>query len=109
MHDNTYDFYKVDLPFTDDEKRRIHEVAHLIGLMRGKMVLPVLEEKSIKWSDNLCKHASKDGNDVLARCRLRDNVIAYRMTVCLMLFKVAERLINEHGYEGGGEGSGGKS
>ena len=100
MHDNTYDFYKVDLPFTDDEKRRIHEVAHLIGLMRGTMVLPLLEEKSIKWSDNLCKHASKDGNDVLARCRLRDNVIAYRMTVCLMLFKVAERLINEHGYEG---------
>ena len=48
----------------------------------------------------ICTLAAKDGNDVLARCRMRDHVTAYRMTVCLMLCKVAERLIKEHGYEG---------
>ena len=100
MHDNTYDLYSNDPPFSDEEKRKIHEVAHLIGLMKGTMVLPKLEARSIKWSNSICMHASKDGNDVLARCRLRDHIIAYRMTVCLMLFKVAERLIKEHGYEG---------
>ncbi|MGM9698015.1 MAG: DUF3987 domain-containing protein [Prevotella sp.] len=100
MHDNTYDLYTVDKPFTEEEKRRIHEAVHLIGLMKGTMVLPKLEAKSIKWADSICLLAAKDGNDVLARCRLRDHVTAYRMTACLMLFKVAERLIKEHGYEG---------
>ena len=100
MHDNTYDMYTNDRPFSDEEKRKIHEVAHLIGLMKGTMVLPMLEARSIKWANSICMEASKDGNDVLARCRLRDHVTAYRMTVCLMLYKVAERLIKEHGYEG---------
>ena len=100
MHDNTYDLYSNDPPFSDEEKRKMHEVAHLIGLMKGTMVLPMLEARSIKWANSICMEASKDGNDVLARCRLRDHIIAYRMTVCLMLFKVAERLIKEHGYEG---------
>ena len=27
MHDNTYDMFDMDSPFTDDEKRKIHEVA----------------------------------------------------------------------------------
>lgn len=100
MHDNTYDMFSNDRPFTDEEKRKIHEAAHLISLMKGTMVLPLLEKKSIKWADNICLQAAKDGNDVLARCRLRDHVTAYRMTVCLMLFLVAERLMKEHGYEG---------
>ena len=100
MHDNTYDLYTMDKPFSEEEKRKIHEVSHLIALMKGTMVLPKLEARSIKWADNICLLAAKDGNDVLARCRLRDHVTAYRMTVCLMLFKVAERLIKEHGYEG---------
>ena len=100
MHDNTYDLFCSDRPFTDDEKRRIHEVAHLLGLMKGTMVVPKLEARSIKWANNVCMTAAKDGNDVMARCRLRDHISAYRMTVCLMLFKVAERLIKEHGYEG---------
>lgn len=100
MHDNTYDLFSCDRPFTDDEKRRIHDVAHLLGLMKGTMVVPRLEARSIKWANNVCMTAAKDGNDVMARCRLRDHVTAYRMTVCLMLFKVAERLIKEQGYEG---------
>ncbi|MGM9697818.1 MAG: DUF3987 domain-containing protein [Prevotella sp.] len=100
MHDNTYDMYSDDKPFTEAEKQKIHEVAHLLGLMKGTMVLPKLEARSIKWANNVCLLAAKDGNDVLARCRLRDHITAYRMTVCLMLFKVAERLIKEHGYEG---------
>ncbi|MDY3847892.1 MAG: DUF3987 domain-containing protein [Prevotella sp.] len=100
MHDNTYDAFSSDRPFTEDEKRRIHEVAHLLGLMKGTMVLPKLEARSIKWADSVCISAAKDGNDVMARCRLRDHVTAYRMTVCLMLFKVAEKLIKEHGFEG---------
>ena len=100
MHDNTYDMYTDDRPFSDEEKEKIHEVAHLIGMMKGTMVLPLLEARSIKWANNICLQAAKDGNDVLARCRLRDHVTAYRMTVCLMLFKVAERLIKENGYEG---------
>ena len=100
MHDNTYDLFKTDRPFTDDEKRSIRQVARLLGLMKGTMVLPKLEARSIKWANNVCMTAAKDGDDVLARFRLRTHISAYRMTVCLMLFKVAERLIKEHGYEG---------
>lgn len=100
MHDNTYDMFDMDSPFTEQEKDKIHQVAHLLGLMQGTIVLPRLEARSIKWANNICTLAAKDGNDVLARCRMRDHVTAYRMTVCLMLCKVAERLIKEHGYEG---------
>ena len=100
MHDNTYDMFDMDSPFTDDEKRKIHEVAHLLGLMQGTVNLPRLEARSIKWANSICTLAAKDGNDVLARCRMRDHVTAYRMTVCLMLCKVAEKLIKEHGFEG---------
>lgn len=100
MHDNTYDMFDIDSPFTEQEKDKIHQVAHLLGLMQGTIVLPRLEARSIKWANNICTLAAKDGNDVLARCRMRDHVTAYRMTVCLMLCKVAERLIKEHGYEG---------
>ena len=100
MHDNTYDMFDMDSPFTEQEKDKIHQVAHLLGLMQGTINLPRLEARSIKWANNICTLAAKDGNDVLARCRMRDHVTAYRMTVCLMLCKVAERLIKEHGYEG---------
>ena len=100
MHDNTYDMFDMDSPFTDDEKRKIHEVAHLLGLMQGTVNLPRLETRSIKWANNICTLASKDGNDVLARCRMRDHVTAYRMTVCLMLCKVADKLIQEYGFKG---------
>lgn len=100
MHDNTYDMFDMDSPFTEQEKDKIHQVAHLLGLMQGTIILPRLEARSIKWANNICTLAAKDGNDVLARCRMRDHVTAYRMTVCLMLCKVAERLIKEHGYEG---------
>lgn len=102
MHDNTYDLYNEynNTPFTEDDIRRIHEVAHLLGLMRGTVVVPKLEARSIKWADNVCMMAAKDGNDVMARCRLRDHVTAYRMTVCLMLCAVAEKLISKYGCEG---------
>ena len=100
MHDNTYDMFDMDSPFTEQEKDKIHQVAHLLGLMQGTINLPRLEARSIKWANDICTLAAKDGNDVLARCRMRDHVTAYRMTVCLMLCKVAERLIKEHGYEG---------
>ena len=103
MHDNTYDMFDMDSPFTEQEKDKIHQVAHLLGLMQGTINLPRLEARSIKWANNICTLAAKDGNDVLARCRMRDHVTAYRMTVCLMLCKVAERLIKEHGYEGAEE------
>ena len=100
MHDNTYDMFDMDSPFTDDEKRKIREVAHLLGLMQGTVNLPRLEARSIKWANSICTLAAKDGNDVLARCRMRDHVTAYRMTVCLMLCKAAARLTKAHGRAG---------
>ena len=85
---------------TDTQVERIQQVAHLLPLMTGEVVLPKLEEKGREWVENVRLETIKSDDRVRARQRFRVCVTAQRMTCCLMLCKVAELLIQKHGYNG---------
>ena len=75
-------------------------VAHLLPLMSGDITLPKLEDRSKIWVEKIRSKAVEDYDKVMARFRLRGHVTAYRMTVCLMLCQVCQRLIREFGLNG---------
>ena len=79
---------------------RIRQIAHLLPLMQGTLVLPKLEQRSREWVEKIRLEAMMNNDTVLADARLRGHVNAYRMTVCLILCLVAERLIKAHGFNG---------
>lgn len=98
--DNTFVPLQGHVPhLTDGQAERIAQVARLLPLMRGTAVLPRLEKRSREWVEQVRVEAMQNDDRVMARCRLRDHVSAFRMTVCLMLCRVCERLILEHGTE----------
>ena len=99
--DNTFSPLQGHVPhLTVDQSERIGQVARLLPLMRGTAVLPRLEKRSREWVEQVRVEAMQNDDRVMARCRLRDHVSAFRMTVCLMLCRVCERLILEHGMAG---------
>lgn len=102
--DNTFARLE-DRPYilTERQRERILMVAHLLPLMTGDVTLPKLEERSRIWVEKIRILAMKNDDKVMARCRLRDHVTAYRMTCCLMLCLVCEKLIKEHGLKGAEE------
>ena len=85
---------------TDRQTERIQQVAHLMMLMQGNVVLPKLEEKGREWLEQIRQETIKSDDAVRARQRFRIGVTAQRMTCCIMLCKVAEQLIQKHGYSG---------
>ena len=85
---------------TERQKERIQMVAHLLPLMSGDITLPKLEDRSKIWVEKIRSKAVEDYDKVMARFRLRGHVTAYRMTVCLMLCQVCQRLIREFGLNG---------
>ena len=85
---------------TDRQTERIQQVAHLLMLMNGKVELPKLEEKGREWLEQIRLETIKSDDAVRARQRFRIGVTAQRMTCCIMLCKVAEQLIQKHGYMG---------
>ena len=98
--DNTYTpLSKVTRTLTSPRAESIREVAHLLPLMSGTVDLPKLEEKGEKWLENIRLEAMKADDPVLARQRFRVCVTAQRMTVCVMLCAVCEKLIKENGSE----------
>lgn len=98
--DNTFSPLQGHVPhLTVDQSERIGQVARLLPLMKGTAVLPRLEKRSREWVEQVRVEAMQNDDRVMARCRLRDHVSAFRMTVCLMLCRVCERLILEHGTE----------
>ncbi|MBQ2016438.1 MAG: DUF3987 domain-containing protein, partial [Clostridia bacterium] len=99
--DNTFSPLQGHVPhLTVDQSERIGQVARLLPLMKGTAVLPRLEKRSREWVEQVRVEAMQNDDRVMARCRLRDHVSAFRMTVCLMLCRVCERLILEHGMAG---------
>lgn len=101
MPDNTFEPLEDKPPIlTEEQARHIHQVAHLLMLMSGNLVLPKLEERSRKWVEGVRLETMKNDDRVQARQRMRVCVIAQRMTCCLMLCLVAERLIKKHGCAG---------
>ena len=83
---------------TNRQTERIQQVAHLLQLMQGDVVLPKLEAKGREWVENIRLETIKSDDKVRARQRFRICVTAQRMTCCIMLCKVAELLIAKQGY-----------
>ena len=85
---------------TDKQAERIRQVAHLLPLMQGEVVLPKLEETGRKWLEKIRLEAMLNDDRVKARQRIRICVTTQRMVCCLMLCKVCEQLIQKHGMSG---------
>lgn len=91
-----------DKPYvlTDRQRDRILQIAHLLPLMQGEVVLPKLEAKGRQWVERIRLETMKNDDRIRARQRFRVCVTAQRMTCCLMLCKVCETLIQKHGLNG---------
>ena len=91
-----------DKPYvlTDRQRERIQQIAHLLPLMYGEVVLPKLEAKGREWVERIRLETMKNDDRTRARQRFRVCVTAQRMTCCLMLCKVCETLIQKHGLNG---------
>ena len=85
---------------TDKQEERIHQVAHLLPMMQGTVVLHKLEDRGREWLERIRMEAMKNDDRVLARQRLRGCVNAQRITCALWLCKVAESLIGRFGLSG---------
>ena len=85
---------------TDRQRDRIQQIAHLLPLMYGEVVLPKLEAKGREWVERIRLETMKNDDRTRARQRFRVCVTAHRMTCCLMLCKVCEGLIQKHGLTG---------
>jgi hypothetical protein len=99
--DNTFSPLE-DKPYvlTDRQRERIQQIAHLLPLMYGEVVLPKLEAKGREWVERIRLETMKNDDRTRARQRFRVCVTAQRMTCCLMLCKVCEGLIQKHGLNG---------
>ena len=91
-----------DKPYvlTDRQQERIQQIAHLLPLMQGTVELPKLEARGREWLEQVRLETMKNDDRTRARQRFRVCVTAQRMTCCIMLCKVAEQLIQKHGYSG---------
>ena len=85
---------------TDRQRDRIQQIAHLLPLMYGEVVLPKLEAKGREWVERIRLETMKNDDRTRARQRFRVCVTAQRMTCCMMLCKVCEGLIQKHGLTG---------
>ena len=85
---------------TQRQTERIQQIAHLLPLMQGEVVLPKLEAKGREWLEKIRLETMKNDDRTKARQRIRVCVTAQRMTCCLMLCKVCETLIQKHGVNG---------
>ena len=91
-----------DKPYvlTSRQTERIQQIAHLLPLMQGEVVLPKLEQKGREWVERIRLETMKNDDRTRARQRMRVCVTAQRMTCCMMLCKVCETLIQKHGLSG---------
>ena len=85
---------------TDRQRDRIQQIAHLLPLMYGEVVLPKLEAKGREWVERIRLETMKNDDRTRARQRIRVCVTAQRMVCCMMLCKVCETLIQKHGLTG---------
>ena len=85
---------------TETQREHIRQIAHLLPLMEGEMVLPKLENKGREWLEQIRLETMKNDDKVKARQRFRICPTTMRMMTCIMLCKVAETLIQKHGFQG---------
>ena len=85
---------------TDSQCEHIHQIAHLLPLMEGEVELPKLEAKGRDWLEQIRLETMKNDDKVKARQRFRICPTTMRMMTCILLCKVAETLIQKHGFQG---------
>ena len=85
---------------TERQRERIRQIAHLLPLMQGEVVLPKLEAKGREWLELVRLETMKNDDKVKARQRFRICPTTMRMMTCLMLCRVAAQLIDRHGLAG---------
>ncbi len=85
---------------TETQCEHIRQIAHLLPLMGGEVVLPKLETKGREWLEEIRLETMKNDDKVKARQRFRICPTTMRMMTCIMLCKVAETLIQKHGFQG---------
>ena len=85
---------------TERQRERIRQIAHLLPLMQGDVVLPKLEAKGREWLEQVRLETMKNDDKVKARQRFRICPTTMRMMTCLMLCRVAAQLIDRHGLAG---------
>ncbi len=85
---------------TERQAERIHQVAHLLPLMQGDIVLPKLEEKGREWLERVRMESMMSDDKTKARQRFRICVTTQRIACCIMLCRVADQLIAQYGFSG---------
>lgn len=85
---------------TDVQRDQIFQIAHLLPLMDGEIVLTKLEKKGREWLEEIRLETMKNDDKTKARQRFRICPTTMRMMTCIMLCKVAEQLIKAHGLAG---------
>lgn len=99
--DNTFTPLSDNMYVMNERQRdRIIQIAHLLPLMSGEVVLLKLEEKGRKWLEQIRLETMKNDDKVKARQRFRICPTTMRMMTCIMLCKVLETLIQKHGFNG---------
>ena len=99
--DNTFTPLSDNMYVMNERQRdRIIQIAHLLPLMSGEVVLPKLEDKGREWLEQIRLETMKNDDKVKARQRFRICPTTMRMMTCIMLCKVAESLIQKHGFNG---------
>ena len=99
--DNTFTPLSDNMYVMNERQRdRIIQIAHLLPLMSGEVVLPKLEDKGREWLEQIRLETMKNDDKVKARQRFRICPTTMRMMTCIMLCKVAETLIQKHGFQG---------
>lgn len=99
--DNTFAALSENLHvLTDVQRDQIFQIAHLLPLMDGEIVLTKLEKKGREWLEEIRLETMKNDDKTKARQRFRICPTTMRMMTCIMLCKVAEQLIKAHGLAG---------
>ena len=99
--DNTFTPLSGNMYVMNERQRdRIIQIAHLLPLLTGEVVLPKLEDKGREWLEQIRLETMKNDDKVKARQRFRICPTTMRMMTCIMLCKVLETLIQKHGFNG---------
>ena len=99
MFDNTFAKKTYKTTLTERQRQNIRDIAHLLGVMKGDISLPKLQEKDDEWTEKIRLSALKCDDEVLANCRKRNHTTAQRIVCTMMLCSVAEKLLKKYGLE----------
>lgn len=99
--DNTFAALTENLyVLNNGQREQISQIAHLLPLMSGDVVLGELEKKGREWLEEIRLETMKNDDKIKARQRFRICPTTMRMMTCIMLCDVAEQLIKAHGFQG---------